>query len=242
MKIQTLEQAVNTNGVKCFIYGGAGVGKTPLILTIPGRGLVINAEAGLRSLLNRPCAGVFDVVAIHSLKELIEVHDHLESGKHEYEWVVIDSVSEIAEVLISDEKKKTADPRKAYGALIDKMSPMLKNFRDLPIDVIAIGKESMYKEEDTGRVRCEISIPGSKVGPQIPYLFDEVFYMFEHDDSGVTYLQTKRDKRVVARDRSGNLDPFEDASHEIGGLGRILAKIRAPKVITETTTQESTNV
>lgn len=226
MKITSLQEAVQSNGTKLFVYGLAGVGKTPLILTMPGHGLVVNAEAGLLSLMGRPAAGTFDVASITSIGDMQEVH-RLLKGKHDYQWVFIDSISEIAEVLIAEEKAKTKDPRQAYGALIDRMTALLRAFRDLPLDVVCIGKAARVREEDTGRSTVEILIPGSKIGAAIPYLFDEVLYQFTNVDreTGITstWLQTKSDSRVVARDRSGRLDDFESPD-----LGEVLNKIKSP--------------
>ena len=230
MKITTLQQSVASNGVKAFIYGMAGVGKTPLVLTLPGHGLVVNAEAGLLSLMNRDSAGSFDVVNVTSIQDMQEVHRLLKGGTTNYAWVFIDSISEIAEVLIAEEKQKTKDPRQAYGALMDRMSALLRAFRDLPMDVVCIGKAQRVREEDTGRTTVEILIPGSKIGASIPYMFDEVFYQFTHVDkeTGITatWLQTKSDNKVVCRDRSGRLDDFEAPN-----LGDILTKIKSSATV-----------
>jgi hypothetical protein len=226
MLIQTLEAAAAQNGWKFFLFGFAGVGKTPSLLTIPGHGLIVNAEAGLRSMLGRQAAGTFDVVCVKSIKDLKEVHTHLASGQHQYTWVALDSVSEIAEVIINEEKARSPDPRKAYGKLIEKMDPLLKDFRDLALDVYMIGKAANVKEEETGRITIEIAIPGSKVGPSIPYLFDEVFYMLETEDRETgdvnAWFQTKANSKVRCRDRSGRLAPFEPVD-----FGAILAKLNA---------------
>lgn len=231
MRITTLEDAVNNNGCKVFVYGLAGVGKTPLILTMKGHGLVVNAEAGLLSIAGRPAAGTFDVAMINSIQDMQDVH-RLLKGKHGYSWVFIDSISEIAEVLISEEKAKTKDPRQAYGALIDRMSALLRAFRDLPMDVVCVGKAARVREEDTGRSTVEILIPGSKIGAAIPYLFDEVLYQFTNVDkeTGITstWMQTKSDARVICRDRSGKLDDFEAPD-----LGELLTKIKSPASVVD---------
>jgi len=227
MKIQTLEEAISDNGAKFCIQGPAGVGKTPLALTLPGRGLIASAEKGLRSLKDRPSAGSFGVVTINTIADLSEVVIHMRQNHSLYDWFFVDSISEIAEVVINEEKAKSTDPRKAYGKLIDKMDPMLKDIRDLPMDVVVIGKTEEIKEEETGRVKMQIMIPGSKVAPKIPYLFDEVFLMLEvenADGESTAWLQTRSDKKVRCRDRSGRLDAFEAPD-----LGAILKKIKASR-------------
>jgi hypothetical protein len=69
------------------------------------------------------------------------------------------------------------------------------------------------------------SLPGAKLGQQIPFLFDEVFALrVEADAEGKPqrWLQTATDFNYVAKDRSGRLDPFEAPS-----LAGIAAKILA---------------
>lgn len=222
----SLEESINLVGRKVVVYGFAGVGKTPLALTMPGRGLIVNAEAGLLSLRGRPSIGSFDVVTIESMAELQEVYALLKGGQHGYSWVMVDSISEVAEVLVAEEKRKSKDPRQAYGALADRMAALLRAFRDLPCDVIMTAKAIRQREEETGRTYIELALPGSKVGAMVPYLFDEVFYMLQVVDKDTgdvsTWLQTRSDNKVTCRDRSGRLDAFEPADlnyvlHKING-------------------------
>jgi hypothetical protein len=63
-------------------------------------------------------------------------------------------------------------------------------------------------------------MPGSKLGPQLPYLFDEVFRLgINKTPQGEQYrfLQTQPDLQCDAKDRSGALDPIEqpDLNHVI---------------------------
>jgi len=55
-------------------------------------------------------------------------------------------------------------------------------------------------------------MPGNKLGPPLPYLFDEVFALrVEEAQDGSLYrvLQTSRDIMYEAKDRSGALDLYE---------------------------------
>ena len=73
-------------------------------------------------------------------------------------------------------------------------------------------KQSHEKDDQTGAMLFSPDMPGSKLGPQLPYLFDEVFSLrVEPDDDGnpVRWLQTTKDHRHDAKDRSGSLAPFE---------------------------------
>jgi len=121
----TREQAA-VHGVKCLVYGKAGVGKTTLCATAPTP-IIFSAEAGLLSL------GAHDIPVA-----LIKTIDDLEDAyrwateSHEasqFETVCLDSISEIAEVVLSNAKKTCKDPRQAYGELADRMGVTIRPFR-----------------------------------------------------------------------------------------------------------------
>jgi len=228
MQIIPLQQAIETTGVKVLTYGFAGVGKTTLIATIPGKGLVLSAESGLLSLRQRIAAGTMagavDVVVVSTIDDVREAYAVLAKAGHGYDWVALDSVSEIAEVVLTSEKAKTKDPRQAYGALIDAMGSLLRAYRDLPLDVYFSAKAERVKDESTGKVTVQVLMPGAKLAQAIPYLFDEVFHLVVVEDkegNSARWLQTARDARSDAKDRSGVLDAFEPAD-----LGHVLRKIK----------------
>ena len=230
MQIKKLSQAIRPESPKIVVYGESGMGKTTLIASLPGRVLIVSAEAGLLSLSFAAGDPRFDVVEINTVEDLIGVHKHLSSSSHGYDWVAVDSASEIAEVILAAEKMKAPDPRQAYGAVIERMTAAFRAFRDLhTVGVYFSAKLAKNKDDATGRVTYGISMPGAKLGDAVPYLFDEVFRLVsvdEVDANGakmpVRYLQTSGDARSVAKDRSGALDPLEPAD-----LGAILAKMSA---------------
>ena len=229
MKIKTVAECLTGTGIKACVFGFAGTGKTVLMSTLPGKGLVISAEAGLLSLGNVQPEGEMSVVEIQSIEDLRTAYSMLKAGGHHYQWTALDSVSEIAEVLLAAEKRKTPDPRKAYGVLIDEMGVILRSFRDLPMDVYFVAQAEHEKDEQTGRISTKILVPGSKLGAKIPYMFDEVFQLVvvEDRETGAIsrWLQTRKDSKCDCKDRSGKLDAFEPAH-----LGRVIAKIRGQQV------------
>lgn len=233
LKLKKLDDVIDSRGLKVLVYGNAGVGKTRLIGSLPGRILIASAEAGLLSLTSLADSKRILVVEIASVDGLREVYSHVKGASPgAYDWVVLDSISEIAEVCLTENKAKTKDPRQAYGAIQDDVGSILRAFRDLDCGVYFSAKESREKDEATGRVSYGISMPGSKLGPSVPYLFDEVFRLIVVDDKDekgnierVRWLQTANDGKSAAKDRSGLLDPYEPAD-----LGAIAAKIRGARV------------
>lgn len=221
MQIQNTKN-VSTKNVKILVHGPAKSGKTRLCATTGGKALIISAEAGLLSLQGHD----IDFVEIKKMADLDKVYLDLVSDTT-YDWICLDSISEVAEVCLSDEKNKTKDPRKAYGELSEKMMVLIRSFRDLPKNVYMSAKQSKVKDEISGGFYFGPSAPGQQIGPALPYLFDEIFALHNWKDAEgkmQSALQTSRDAQYEAGDRSGKLDLAEPPN-----LAHIYAKIINPK-------------
>ena len=214
--ITTTDQVSVKAGIKVLVYGRSGMGKTTLCGTAP-EPLIISAESGLMPLRGRR----IPVIEVKTIKDVQEAFDWLSASKDAsyIQTVCLDSLSEIAEVVLAAEKLKTKDPRQAFGGLIDTMIPLVKKFRDLPrLNVVVTAKETEVINAITGVSRVSPKAPGQTVGPELPYLFDEVFHASTaKDNTGKTYyyLRTRADITTDAKDRSGNLDEIEypDLTH-----------------------------
>jgi phage nucleotide-binding protein len=214
--------AISRDGVKILIYGQAGAGKTSLIPTLPSP-IVLSAEAGLLSI-----AGA-DVpyIEIGSIQDLQEALEWL-TGSGEaaaFQSVALDSISEIAEVVLTDEKRVAKDPRQAYGAMQDAMAGIIRAFRDLPGKHVYMSAKLDKSQDETGRILYAPSMPGNKTGQQLPYFFDEVLALrVEKDAEGVPQraLMCDGDGLWLAKDRSGRLDAWEAPD-----LGAVIQKIGA---------------
>lgn len=221
LKFTTTDQAAQLHGVKMLIYGVSGVGKTTLCATAP-QPIILSAEAGLLSLRKFQ----IPVIEIRTVDDLTEAHRWCQQAAEarQFSTVCIDSITEIGEVVLTNAKRQVKDPRQAYGELIEKMMTTIKAFRDLQgKHIYMAAKAEPVKDEMTGVVRYMASMPGSKLGPQLPYLFDEVFRLgINKTPQGEQYrfLQTQPDLQYDAKDRSGALDPIEppDLNHVISKI------------------------
>jgi phage nucleotide-binding protein len=212
--------ALSMSGVKLLVYGQAGAGKTSLIPTLPAP-IVLSAEGGLLSI-----AGA-DVpyIEIASMGDLMEAYKWLSESAEaaQFQSVALDSISEVAEVVLNAEKKASKDPRQAYGAMQEQMADIIRAFRDLPGRHVYMSAKLEKTQDEMGRVLYSPSMPGNKTGQQLPYFFDEVLALrVERDAEGNTQraLMCDSDGLWLAKDRSGKLETWEAPD-----LGAIIAKI-----------------
>lgn len=107
-----------------------------------------------------------------------EAYKYIATGEGQaYENIVLDSLSEIAEQILSAEKAVVKDARLAYLTLGDQVISLTKAFRDLPgKNVVLIAKSERQRDEATGTMLYSPSFPGSKIAQAIPFLVDEVFF------------------------------------------------------------------
>ena len=212
------------SGTKMLVYGQAGAGKTSLIKTLPSP-IVLSAEGGLLSIQDAD----LPYIEISDMETLKEAYSWLASSSEAkpHKSIALDSISEIAEVVLGAEKKATKDPRQAYGAMQEQMAEIIRAFRDLPGRHIYMSAKLEKTQDEMGRVLYAPSMPGNKTGQALPYFFDEVLALrVEKDADGATQraLMCDGDGLWLAKDRSGKLDAWEAPD-----LGAIIAKISGSK-------------
>ena len=217
MAIQLISsrQAAAIHGVKCLVYGKAGYGKTYLARTAPSP-VILSAESGMLSLRDVD----IPVITIKTVEDLQQAYEWAQSpDAAQFQTVYIDSISEIGEVVLTNAKAQVKDPRQAYGELIEKMMNTLKAFRDLPgKHVVMAAKQSVQTDSVTGAISYGPSMPGARLGAELPYLFDLVLQIgIGKTPDGIEYrfLRAHPDAQNEAKDRSGTLDALEppDLTH-----------------------------
>jgi len=220
MAIQLKNTAqVAVNGLKVLVYGHAGAGKTTLAASMPAP-IIISAEGGLLSIRD---AGL-DYIEVNSMESLREAFDYVSGPDgQQYQSVVLDSISEIAEVVLIHEKSVNKDGRAAYGEMATLMTGIIRAFRDLAGKHVLMTAKVEKAQDESGRILYAPSMPGNKVGQSLPYFFDEVLALrVEKDAEGVAQraIMCDSDGLWMAKDRSGKLDAWE-----LPDMGAIIAKI-----------------
>ena len=212
-------------GFKAIIYGAEDSGKTRLILTAPNpeKSLLVSIEGGTASL-NREA---IDMVEVKSMGDLAEAYKMI--AESDYETIVIDSVSELAEMLLvlelkkaqklADENGKKVDNRAAYPAMSNQMIGMFRKFLDLKgKNIIFTAKLEMYEENDVKKTLYRPLVPGNALKNELRHRFDAVLCLkkdIEGDPRNPEinqYLLCNKDGFHMVRDRAKAFDMFEKPS------------------------------
>lgn len=210
---------ITTEGVKLLVYGQAGAGKTSLIPSMPNP-VVLSAEGGLLSIREADVP----YIEITSLESLYEAYEWVSGPDgQQFDSACLDSISEVAEVVLAHELKTNKDGRAAYGELNSKMASLIRAFRDLPGKHVLMTAKLEKSQDEMGRILYSPSMPGKSLTQQLPYFFDFCFPLrVERDADGNTQraLMTDSDGLWLAKSRSHHLEQWEAPD-----LGAIIRKI-----------------
>lgn len=207
------------NGLKIVVFGASGSGKTTLIKTLPNP-VILSAEAGLLSINDAE----IPYIEIRNIEDLHEAYKWASTSAEaqQFESVALDSISEVGEVVLANEKRKNKDGRAAYGEMQTVMMELLRAFRDLSGKHVYMSAKMEKAQDENGRMMYSPSMPGAKLSQQIPYLVDECYALrTEKDADGNTQraLMTQSDGLWAVKSR-GRVDPWEAPD-----LGAIIRKI-----------------
>lgn len=175
-----------------MIHGYSGVGKSPLLDTMPGPRLILDAEGGTDWTPSRkihwnpaepPPTGLSPddtvVVTVRDFATLRQVYNWLTSPRHphEFESVGFDSLTEIQLRCKDDIAAGGFHDQRQWGQLLEQMTQLIRNFRDLKMDAthpvnvfficLSVSKDDIQKAD----------IQGALVG-KLPGYMDFVGYLF----------------------------------------------------------------
>ena len=199
IKVQKYE--ADAQKVKALIYGSSGAGKTRFSATAP-KPFYVNAERGLMSARNVLKARGEDLegYSINTLKDLQDAYKYLSEFDHPYETVVIDSISEINEIIKPEleAKRPGGMVQKDWGDLHKKIKSILRKFRDLDMHVIFIAQESVEKDEQV--IHKIVPLLNGKSATEIAYYMDIVGY--PKIIEGTRRIITDTHNKLLTKDRS----------------------------------------
>lgn len=164
---------VKSKSITIMAYGPPGVGKTRLCATAPkGQTLILSAESGLLSVSQYD----LDYIEVDDFSTLEEVTKAINGNSSEfksYSWICLDSLSEIAEVVLAKYKGDFKDARRAYGETQDRLDRLVRWFRDVDRNVYMSLKQTRA-EDSSGRVTFGPSMPSKKLTQGVAYFPDQV--------------------------------------------------------------------
>ncbi len=221
MELSSVMQLTQNNGAKCLVYGASGAGKTRLIATAP-QPIILAAEKGLLSLRSVILEMGIDipVLVLNCWNDVLEAYNMLlqQNYMEAFQTVCVDSLSEIAEMLLAEQLPLHKDPRKAYGEMQIRTMQFTKMLIGLQHYKVYVTAKQGRIQDEGGAVLLGPMFPGQQLAQKMPYEFDEIFHLYVGtDDKSQKFraLRTEKDNRVEAKDRSGKLAELEypDLNH-----------------------------
>jgi hypothetical protein len=235
-------QMTAAHGVKCAVFGNAGVGKTALMATAPAP-LLISVEPGLIVLkpsnivrmfgantpgicYDVPVAKIKYEAGKSPLPQVREIHKAFARGDdwtRHIETIGLDSISQLAEWELAFQMTQNSNGQRNYGVMADEILELIRDFTTLPNKhCVFTGKQSVSSHSGL----FSASFPGQLLDFHFPYEFDCTLQLCTAEGvDGVMhrYLRTQPDLKNFSKDRTGALDPKGEAAY----LYNIFSKISA---------------
>lgn len=196
--MQIKKYSPTSHKVKAVIYGASGSGKT----TFAGnakKAIFASAEGGLLSIADKNV----DYVEIKSLQDLIEMRNYLSTQKHDFETVIIDSITEINDIIKLEIEKKTGKAMQLqdWGTLQKRIVEVLRSFRDLDMNVLFIAQEKEASKDENGVSAKLVPNLNGDMADRIAYFMDIVGYIYI-TKTGEHKVITSANPRLLTKDRT----------------------------------------
>lgn len=202
-----------------LVYGEPGVGKTRLCGSaddVPAmrKVLMVDVEAGSMSI--RETNPEVDTVRVTTWKEMQEVYDYLYAGNHDYNTVILDSLTEIQKFNMMDimtqrvAEREDLDPdvpgMREWGKNLEQMRRFVRAFRDLDMNTFFTALAKSDTDKRTGVMTKKPSLSG-KLADEVAGFLDIVIYMYvkEVDGASSRMILTGATEQFIAKDRTGRL-------------------------------------
>ena len=231
-----LTEALKKSGVSAIVYGESGIGKTHFSGTLPGKTLILAAEAnGIKTLARSANAANIDVEYLPEQTDKVDettyrfykFFDNLMLRDLPYDNIVLDSATELANQMLmirTDASKNGGAPTmKNYGEVQAAMKRWLRILRDLAeikgknVVVIALEAELVLSQSDDAQTsKTHPALSGKKLSPEAEGLFDIVAHL-EKLPNGERFFRLEGNDVCVAKDRFGRKGCYADGATLLSG-------------------------
>lgn len=194
MEIKTFSP--KNHKIKALIYWPSWSWKTSFWGTAE-KVLFASAENWLLSIADKEVP----YTEIKSLEDLEELRDFLKNQKHEFETLVIDSITEISDIIKMQIEKKAWRKMQIqdWWELSSKIEWIIKDIKDIDINVIVIAQELNITDED--KIQKIVPSLNWKSSTKICYYMDIVWYIYV-DKSWKRTLITNSSDKLLTKDRT----------------------------------------
>lgn len=191
--------------IKCLIYGSSGSGKTTFAASAPNP-IFASSEKWLMSI--RKYAPAY--TEINSLWDLKELLKFLREEKHDFKTVIIDSITEINDIIKNAIEKKSGRGMQLqdWWTLWKEIKSILRDFRDLPMHVIFIAQETIDKDED--KISKILPSLNGKSATDIAYYMDVVWYVYIDKKDWLRKINTSPNSYYLSKDRTNVIQWWEN--------------------------------
>jgi hypothetical protein len=245
-----------------MVYGESKVGKSTLAVTAPYPRLMLDVEGGHRFLpINvkywdpireePPVAdGTWDtvVVNVRDYDVVMKAFQWLQTGKHQFKSLIIDSISEL-QVKCMDNIAGTEQMKmQQWGELLRHMGALLRDLRDLtmhptqPLEAVVL--TAMARKGQDGVYRPYLQ---GQLAIQAPYFYDILGAVTVEQIPNPDPMQPPYKVRRMYVERTPEYEAGERVQGRLGkvveqqdlGIERMLDMVFGAKAITPTPTQNS---
>ena len=197
------------NHFAVVIYGRGGTGKTTLLGTMPGKGLILDipqVEGGTMVLSDK--ADRIDVLPVTKWADFSDAWEFLSQTKHDYKWVAIDTITAAQELAKRRTLKErdtgsfAGDPHQItmqdWGKIGELNKELYYRFKLLPFHLILTAQELLKGTGEDGTLEYQPNIsPASQNGLTAMHVIGRL-YTREVSDGTTKERTTERRLRVGA--------------------------------------------
>lgn len=195
--------------IKALIYWPSGSWKTSFWWTAKN---VIFASSENWLL---PLAGKnIPYVEIKSLQDLIDLKVFLENEKHNFETLVIDSITEISDIIKNgiEKRNKRKMQLQDWWELASQIEAIIKDIKNIDINVIVIAQELNINDEE--KIQRIVPSLNGKSSTKICYYMDVVGYIYV-DKTWKRTMITEQNDKLLTKDRTWKIWNSNELDFEV---------------------------